>query len=348
MVDYILTSDVRYEKENTTYLVTGSHGNIGSYIVEELCKQKDNINIICVDNMYNGNATNLQKSFELANKKNISIRERHISIDNEMMMRNTFADYRPDYVFHCASMLTLDSKEAPIKAIKTNTLGAGVVFQLCVEYNVKKVIYSSSASVFGQPAYTPTDEGCPLNGDKLLYGSTKIATEYIARTFIEEGLNIVGLRYFNVYGPRQSLANVYTQIVPKWIRAIANGEDIVIYGDGTQTMDMIFSTDVARANLAALENDECRNTFINIGTGQETSVKELLDVMLEEMGKIVSNIRSEIHYESHDPNLVKKRCCDNRLMVKYLGKPQTDIREGIVETCKEIYDRMHKSNVHND
>jgi len=202
--------------------------------------------------------------------------------------------------------------------------------------------------VFGQPAYTPTDEGCPLNGDKLLYGSTKIATEYIARTFIEEGLNIVGLRYFNVYGPRQSLANVYTQIVPKWIKAIANGEDIIIYGDGTQTMDMIFSTDVARANLAALENDECRNTFINIGTGQETSVKELLDVMLEEMGKIVSNIRSEIHYESHDPNLVKKRCCDNRLMLKYLGKPQTNIREGIVETCKEIYDRMHKSNVHND
>ena len=348
MVDYILTSDVRYEKDNTTYLVTGSHGNIGSYIVEELCKQKDNINIICVDNMYNGNATNLQKSFELANKKNISIRERHISIDNELMMRNTFADYSPDYVFHCASMLTLDSKEAPIKAIKTNTLGAGIVFQLCVDYNVKKVIYSSSASVFGQPAYTPTDEDCPMNGDKLLYGSTKIATEFIARTFMEEGLNIVGLRYFNVYGPRQSLANVYTQIVPKWIRSIAKGEDITIYGDGSQTMDMIFSTDVAKSNLAACENDECRNIFINIGTGVETSVKELLDIMLVEMGKLVSNIKSEVSYESHDPNLVKKRCCNNRLMIKYLGKPQTGTQEGIAETCAAIYDRMHRNEVHND
>ena len=246
MVDYTLNPSVKYSKDRLTYLVTGSHGNIGSYIVEELCKQKDNINIVCVDSMYNGNTENLRTSFGLAKEKDIFIKEILVSIDNELMMRNAFADYRPDYVFHCASMLTLDSKEAPIKAIKTNTLGAGIVFQLCVDYNVKKVIYSSSASVFGQPAYTPTDEDCPLNGDKLLYGSTKIATEFIARTFMEEGLNIVGLRYFNVYGPRQSLANVYTQIVPKWIRSIAKGEDITIYGDGSQTMDMIFSTDVAR------------------------------------------------------------------------------------------------------
>lgn len=163
MVDYILSTNTKYEKDRTTYLVTGSHGNIGSYIVEELCEQKDNINIVCVDNMYNGNTPNLHRSFELAKDKNIFIKEVLISIDNELMMRQTFADYRPDYVFHCASMLTLDSKEAPIKAIKTNTLGAGIVFQLCVDHGVKKVIYSSSASVFGQPAYTPTDENCPLN-----------------------------------------------------------------------------------------------------------------------------------------------------------------------------------------
>ena len=348
MVDYILSTNAKYEKDRTTYLVTGSHGNIGSYIVEELCEQKDNINIVCVDNMYNGNTPNLHRSFELAKDKDIFIKEVLISIDNELMMRQTFADYRPDYVFHCASMLTLDSKEAPIKAIKTNTLGAGIVFQLCVEHGVKKVIYSSSASVFGQPAYTPTDENCPLNGDKLLYGSTKIATEFIARTFMEEGLNIVGLRYFNVYGPRQSLANVYTQIVPKWIRSIAKGEDITIYGDGSQTMDMIFSTDVAKSNLAACDNDECRNIFINIGTSVQTSVKELLDIMLVEMGKLVPNIKSEITYDSHDPNLVKKRCCDNKLMVKYLGKPQTNLQQGIAETCAAIYDRMQKNEVHND
>tara|TARA_R100000234_G_scaffold20772_1_gene11754 strand:- start:4097 stop:5143 length:1047 start_codon:yes stop_codon:yes gene_type:complete len=348
MVDYTFDSVLTYSKDRTTYLVTGSHGNIGSYIVEELCRQKDNINIICVDSLYNGNVENLYESLTLAEGKNIFIKPVLTSIDNEKTMRETFADFKPDYVFHCASMLTLDSKEKPIQAIKTNTLGAGIVFQLSVEHDVKKVIYSSSASVFGQPAYTPTDENCPLNGDKLLYGSTKIATEFIARTFIEEGLNIVGLRYFNVYGPRQSLANVYTQIVPKWIRSIAKGEDITIYGDGSQTMDMIFSTDVARSNLAACENDECRNIFINIGTSIQTSVKDLLDIMLIEMGKLVPNIKSEITYESHDPNLVKKRCCDNKLMVKYLGKPQTDLQQGIAKTCAAIYNRMQKNEVHND
>ena len=104
---------------------------------------------------------------------------------------------------------------------------------------------------------------------------------------VEFGLDVVGLRYFNVYGPRQSLSNVYTQIVPKWIRSMLKGEEITIYGDGQQTMDMIFGADIGRANVAALDNDECKNMFINVGTGFQTSVINLFDMISFRMTKLI-------------------------------------------------------------
>ena len=343
MVDHFITANQHYV-DGDVYLVTGSHGHIGSYIVEELCKTKDNIQIICVDSLYNGNIDNLKESLSIIEGKNISLVPALVDITNTKMMRETFEKYQPNYVFHCASYLTLDSNKHKSRSVNVNVYGSALVFELALEFGAKKVVYSSSASVYGTPKLTPTKEDYPFEDCKLLYGTTKIATEYIAKSFMEEGLDIVGLRYFNVYGPRQRLSNVYTQIVPKWIRSIVKGEEITIYGDGYQTMDMIFGADIGRANVAALENDECKNMFINVGTGFQTSVINLFELISDRMSKLIGKKEINVVYDSHDPNLVKRRCACCQKMHKYLGVHQVSIDQGIDITCRELYDRVRVDN----
>ena len=346
MEQHIVTGELTTDGE--VYLVTGSHGHIGSYIVEELCRRKDNIEIVCLDNFYNANLDNLKVSYKLTQDKNIKLHDTRVDISDEKLMRDTFLRYKPKYVFHCASYLTLDSKENKSRSVKVNTYGSALIFELSLEFDVKKVVYSSSASVYGDPSYVPTDEDHGFDNCKLLYGATKVATEYIAKSFMdEEGLPIVGLRYFNVYGPRQSLSNVYTQIVPKWIRSIATGEQITIYGDGEQTMDMIFGSDIGRANVTAMDNKDCKNMFINVATGKQTSVNELLGIIQTEMIKLMGKRTVNITYDQHDPNLVRRRQANISKMYSYLGTYVIDIEEGIKITCQELYDKVDKWQSHN-
>ena len=353
MVDNFVSGNV--EPEGEVYLVTGSHGHIGSYIVEELVKQKDDITIVCVDNLYNGNVDNLQQAYNLVNNsggfngppKNINILPIVADITDEKIMRETFFRYRPNYVFHCASYLTLDSNKYKSRSVKVNVYGSALLFELCLEFDVKKIVYSSSASVYGTPNLTPTKEDYPFDDCKLLYGTSKVGLEYIAKSFMEFGLDIVGLRYFNVYGPRQSFSNVYTQIVPKWINAIATGDTITVYGDGTQTMEIIFGADIGRANISAMDNDECRNMFINVVTGFQTSVKNLLDMITYRMNKLMDNPKINIEYDEHDPNLVKRRCASVEKMNKYLCIPEVSVDHGIDLTCKELHKRATEWQSHN-
>lgn len=339
MVDHILTGN-KQSSEMITYLVTGSHGHIGSYVVEELVKTKNNIRVVCIDNHYNSNLNNLKSSYSFAKQNNNQLIEISADISNEGLMREIFIRDQPTYVFHCASYLTLDSKQFKARATQVNTYASALIFDLSLQYGVKKVVYSSSASVYGNPIDIPTTEEHPFEF-RLFYGATKAATENIATSFmVEEGLPIVGLRYFNVYGPRQSLSNVYTQIVPKWIRSIAIGDPITVYGDGEQTMDMIFGSDIGRANIAAMDNLECKNMFLNVATGIETSVNDLLNIIIDEMKILVPKAKIEVLKEEHDPNLVKRRCADVSKMHQYLGKHQIEVREGIKLTCKELYDKV--------
>ena len=345
MIDQFISGNVEIEGE--AYLVTGSHGHIGSYIVEELVKQKDNIIIICIDNLYNGNVDNLKEAYSIAADKNIRIIPVIADITDEKIMRDTFTNYKPIYVFHAASYLTLDSNKYKSRSIKVNVYAGSLLFELCLEFGVKKVVYSSSSSVYGTPTLIPTPENYPFDDCKLLYGTSKIALEYIAKSFMELGLNIVGLRYFNVYGPRQSMSNVYTQIVPKWIRGIANKEVITIYGDGQQTMDMIFGGDIGAANVIALDNEECKNIFLNVGTGIQTSVFKLLQMIKYNMSSLMDTSEFRFLYEDHDPNLVKERCADVTQMHKYLGSHKVDVTAGIALTCKELYERATEWESHN-
>ena len=290
-------------KDNVTVIVTGGYGHIGSYVIEHLCKTLTNSTIVCVDNMYNGKQTNLDDAFHIANKRDNIIVIMETDVSNSYKMEKIFSRFKPTYVFHQASMLTLDSKLYRHQAVKVNICGMSIILDMCVKYNVEKLVYASSASVYGTPKKFPTKESHDFDNCKLLYGATKVADEYLARSYAdEEGLKFVGLRYFNVYGERQSDAGVYTQIVPKWIKAIKEGSPIKIYGDGSQTMDMIHGDDVGLANVQAMFYEN----------------------------------KSEIIYDDHDPNLVSRRKGDNSLMIKHLGRYTISIPQGIKRTVKGL------------
>ncbi len=133
---------------------------------------------------------------------------------------------------------------------------------------IKKVVFSSTGSVYGEPLHVPMDEDHPYNSETI-YGTTKIAGEHLLRDFYRaHGLEFVALRYFNVYGPRQHYKGAYAQIVPRWVDRLVAGESLVIHGDGSQTMDMTYVTDIARANVLALESDVTHD-FVNVGTGDQ-------------------------------------------------------------------------------
>ena len=146
MVDQFISGNV--DIEGDAYLVTGSHGHIGSYIVEELVKQKDNIIIICVDNLYNGSIINLKESFSIAADKNIRIIPVIADITDEKIMRDTFIKYKPIYVFHAASYLTLDSNKYKSRSIKVNVFAGSLLFELCLEFGVNRKLCIAPLPLF--------------------------------------------------------------------------------------------------------------------------------------------------------------------------------------------------------
>jgi UDP-glucose 4-epimerase len=331
--------------ENEVFLVTGAAGHIGSYIVEWLAKLARDSIIICADNFYNGNLVNLTDAIKISELNNNTIKlfsDNNGDVSDILVIDEIFKMYKPTYVFHQASMLTLDSKKDRLKALNYNTVSFTNVCEYSLLYDVKKLVFASSASVYGNPDKIPTPEWHHFNNCILFYGATKIANEYIARSYSdEEGLKFIGLRYFNVYGERQSTKNVYTQIVPKWIKAIIDNEQIIIYGDGKQTMDMIHGEDVGRLNvLAAFNKDLYRKEgfdgFLNIGSGIETSVLELYNIMVDVLKEYDITYTKEIQFQEHDPNLVKRRKADTILMNVYLGYPSIDVREGIKRSVQTI------------
>lgn len=328
------------------YLVTGAWGHIGSYVIEELSRTNKDCTIVCVDNGYNGFPDiNLKKSHEYSKLNNIKIYYgenndgSRCDIADYDMLRFVFQKFKPNKVFHQASMLTLDSKIFRRKAVEVNIVGFSNILDLCKEYSVEKVVYASSASVYGNPEIVPTSENHHFNQCKLLYGATKVADEYIARSYMyEENVDIIGLRYFNVYGYRQSTKNVYTQIVPKFINSIIDKKPVTIYGDGLQTMDLIHGRDIGNYNIRAM-NSNLRNTFLNVGSGNQTTVIGLFNIlcdMLDSKGIDTSFSRNSIVYESHDPNLVKSRCADVKTLHALLGKNSVSLEEGLIDTIDNI------------
>ena len=185
-----------------------------------------------------------------------------------------------DGVIHLAAMWLLHCKDFPRTAFHVNIEGTFNVLEACVKNKIKRLVYSSSASVYGDAVEVPMSESHPFN-NRNFYGATKIAGEAMCRAFYDRyGLSYVGLRYMNVYGPHQDQTAAYTGVIPIMLNKIDANEQPEINGDGSQAYDFIDAEDAGRCNVMALES-EVIDEFYNVGTGIQTSIKELCDTILE-------------------------------------------------------------------
>ena len=259
--------------KNTKILVIGGAGFIGGFVVQELLRQGAG-QVIIYDNFARGKMDNIKESLSdprcSVYPAGGDIRETDILND---------AMNGVDYVFHLAAMWLLHCKDYPRTAFDVNIGGTFNVLEACVKNKVKKLIYSSSASVYGDAVEVPMREEHPFN-NKNFYGATKISGEAMCTAYHDRyGLSIIGLRYMNVYGPGQDQHAVYSGVVPIMLNKIDANEAPTINGDGSQAYDFIYVEDVARCNVAALESDQ-KFGYYNVGTGIQTSIKQLCDTIL--------------------------------------------------------------------
>jgi UDP-glucose 4-epimerase len=263
------------ELDNSRILIIGGAGFVGSHIVDQLL-EKPVREIVVLDNFVRGTRENLESA---------SADDRVTVVEGSVLDRDLLAELMQgtDYVFHLAALWLYECVHEPRRAVEHNVVGTFNVVETAQEAGVKKVVYSSSASVYGDAAFTPMTEEHPFN-NRTMYGATKIAGEQFFRAFNEQhGLDYVGLRYMNVYGPRMDYKGTYVSVIMKVLDKIDAGEPPVIFGDGSQAYDFVHVADVARANILSLTSD-ATDVNLNVGTGVKTTIKQLVDSLLEITG----------------------------------------------------------------
>ena len=259
------------EINKSKILVTGGAGFIGSFVVSELLKE-DVGKVIIYDNLARGEMSYIEEQLKDPRCEFFRGDLREIDL-------LTTAMEGCDYVIHLAAMWLLHCKDYPRTAFDVNIQGTFNVLEACVNNNVKRLVYSSSASVYGDAVEVPMTEDHPFN-NRNFYGASKIACEAMCRAYYDRyGLNYVGLRYMNVYGPHQDQTAAYTGVVPIMLNKIDANESPEINGDGTQAYDFIYVEDVARSNVLAVKSS-ATDEFYNVGSGIQTSIKELCDLIL--------------------------------------------------------------------
>jgi UDP-glucose 4-epimerase len=255
-------------------LVVGGSGFIGSHVVAELLKN-DVAEVVIYDNFARGKRDYVSPYLKDPRCKffldGADIRDTDIL---DSAMRGC------DYVFHLAAMWLLHCKDYPRTAFTVNIEGTFNVLEACVRNKVKRLVYSSSASVYGDAVQVPMTEEHPFM-NRNFYGASKIAGEAMCRAFHDRyGLDYVGLRYMNVYGPHQDQTAAYTGVIPIMLNKIDANEPPVINGDGSQAYDFIYVEDVARCNVLACQS-QATDQFYNVGSGVQTSIRELCNLILE-------------------------------------------------------------------
>jgi len=254
-------------------LVIGGAGLIGSHCVDELVKE-DVTEIRVYDNFVRGTHENLAGALRDPRVKVFDVGGDICQTDIlDASMKGT------DGVFHLAALWLLQCHEFPRAAFDVNIRGTFNVLEACVANGVKRLVYSSSASVYGDAVEEPMTEDHPFD-NKNFYGATKICGEAMARAYHHRyGLNYVGLRYMNVYGPRQDYRGAYIAVIMKMLDAIDRGEGPTILGDGTEAFDFVAVQDCGLANVCAMKA-ETTDRFYNVGTGRRTSLKELAERLI--------------------------------------------------------------------
>jgi UDP-glucose 4-epimerase len=299
-------------------VVTGGAGAIGSNVTDELVLAGAE-EIVVLDNLVRGRHENLD--WALANGP---VRLVEGDIRDRDLVRGLMDG--ADVVFHLAAIRITQCAEEPRLALEVLVDGTYNVFEAAAEAGARRVIASSSASVYGLAEQFPTDEAHHPYANDTLYGAAKVFNEGLLRSMHAMfGLDYVALRYFNVYGPRMDVHGLYTEVLVRWMERITAGQPPLILGDGSQTMDFVYIGDVARANLLAAESDVTDVAF-NVASGTETSLLELAQMLLQVMG---SDLSVE-HGPARAVNGVTRRLADTRLAREQLGfEAEVGLEEGL-------------------
>jgi UDP-glucose 4-epimerase len=308
-----------YSLEGSTVLVTGGAGLIGSHIVDRLIDEGAG-EIRVLDNLVRGHPRNLAAA---------TARRPIQFVHGDVRDRGVVADAVTgwDYGFQqAASRITLCA-ERPRECMDVLVTGAFNVFEAAVAAGVRKVVYASSASVYGGADVFPTDERHHPYNNRTIYGAAKVMNEGLARSFNDMyGLPSVGLRYFNVYGPRMDVTGAYTEVFIRWLDCIDRGVRPQIHGDGKATMDFVFVEDIARANILAMKADRTDDVY-NVASGTETSLLGLWEAMQRVTGAF--HLAPEFH-PPRKVNPVPRRLADVRRAKNELGfTTEIELEEGL-------------------
>ncbi|HXG14423.1 MAG TPA: NAD-dependent epimerase/dehydratase family protein [Candidatus Nitrosotenuis sp.] len=294
------------------FAVTGGAGFIGSHIIEQLVS--DGHKVIVIDNLNTGKLSNLSKVLDKIDFVQRDIRD-------VKLLKEKLQDI--DGLFHEAALASVQESFSKVDEYnEVNVKGTEGILKIAQNYGFK-IVYASSSSVYGNPAIIPIKEDDPKNPINP-YAQTKLEDELLATKYAKEGVKVIGLRYFNVFGDRQS--QQYAGVIKKFLKKVHNNEAPIINGDGTQSRDFVFVGDVVRANIMAM-NSNVDHGFFNIGTATTISVNELADIIIAEFGLNLKPIHGpalpgDVHTTKADISLAKK----------LLGwEPKVGIREWLKE-----------------
>lgn len=300
-------------------VVIGGAGLIGSHTVDRLVRE-DVKEVLIYDNFVRGRMENLAPALK-------DPRVKVYDVGGDILQTDILesALQGADGVFHLSALWLLQCHEYPRSAFDVNVRGTFNVMEACVKTGVKRLVYSSSASVYGDAVEEPMTEDHPFH-NKNFYGATKIAGEAFLRSFHHRyGLNFVGLRYMNVYGPRQDYHGAYIAVIMKMLDAIDKGQSPTIMGDGSEAFDFVAVEDCGLANVCAMKA-ETVDRFYNVGTGKRTSLKELAELLL-----VLTGSDKPINYAPRSQaTLVRNRIGSPKRASEEIGfTAEIELREGL-------------------
>ena len=314
-----------------TILITGGAGFIGSHLVDALVGRGEAVRVL--DDFSTGQHTNPETEVITGDVADVDIVERAVA--------------GVDVVFHLAAhRAVLRSVEHPLATDRANTFGTLNVLKASADAGVRRVVYSSSSSVYGGAEQLPTPIDAPLV-PRSPYAVSKVAGEHYSRVFAElYELETVSLRYFNVYGPRQRPDSRYAAVIPLFIRALARGEPPEVHGDGTQSRDFTYISDVVDANLAAAEApaEAASGRAFNVAGGRPYSLLELLEIL----GRITGG-SSAPTFTAPRPGDVRHTWADIESAAEALGyRPAVSFEEGLSRTVAWFHSELAPAALRSD
>lgn len=307
----------------TTILITGGAGNVASALAGRLAENKENL-IVIVDNLSTGNIS------KVPNAENVKFIKADVNKYNDVVP--IFGRYSFDYVFHYAAVVGVKrTLENPIMVLE-DIEGIKNILSLSKNSGVKRVFYSSSSEVYGEPFEIPQNEKTtPLNS-RLPYAIVKNVGEAFFRSYYQEyGLEYTIFRFFNTYGTNQS----EDFVVPRFLKAALKNEPITIYGDGSQTRSFCYVEDNVDTCIKAMYDEKCIHEVINVGSDKEMTILDLAKRIIA-----ITNSKSEIiHLPALEEGDMTRRCPDTSKMKAILGRDLISLDEGITRLIRHYENR---------